>query len=119
MDVANFLAKFEELYLKEYPKTPSMGLEDGHWREYMSKHVDRMVTLSKAWAEGRVNSLISDWTTHENSLLQKTTGSMTAQAAAALANEINLARQNLIAFRQLKSSIDITFTFDTNIFLEN
>ncbi|KAH7015839.1 hypothetical protein EDB80DRAFT_568032 [Ilyonectria destructans] len=69
VDVANFLAKFEELYLKEYPKTPPMGLEDGHWREYMSKHVDRMVTLSKAWAEGRVNSLISDWTAHENSLL--------------------------------------------------
>ncbi|KAL6401100.1 hypothetical protein AUP68_16824 [Ilyonectria robusta] len=117
--VADFLAEFEKLYRKEYPTTPPMGLEDIHWREYMTKHVTRMVNLSNAWAAGRIKSLISDWTAHGQNLLKKMTGGMSQAASKALAEEINIMRQNLVAFKQLQRNLDSTIKFDEMLFLQN
>jgi hypothetical protein len=58
--VKNFLEDFEELYRKEYPKTPVLGLPS-LWRTFMRDLTEKQKDWVKVWLKYRTKRMVKVW----------------------------------------------------------
>ncbi|KAF5024622.1 hypothetical protein F66182_3386 [Fusarium sp. NRRL 66182] len=79
-DVRDFLDDFEDLYRKQYPKTPVLDLSD-LWTTFMRDLTDKMKTWTKTWLKYRADDMVKVWKAEAVKRLEAVGATRTAETA--------------------------------------
>ncbi|EEU38421.1 uncharacterized protein NECHADRAFT_88725 [Fusarium vanettenii 77-13-4] len=111
-DIAKWLVKFEDLYLKEHPTAKRMHLGDIQWHDFMTEYFQAMLRFSTDWTNMRLKNLRKLWS---DRLLQLNRQYQQAASGSRLAAQIQTQSSCSVPHNSRTHQHDTTCVFTTRM----